>query len=260
MEIKFNIGVSDSIQNHNTDYTDQFITINQFVNHAKEGRSFRQFQNSNGRYNLIVFDFIIEYQTPRSIQQIMNWSMIQPTIILYYNEHTHAHARAKLIYYVEEGFSIEEFIKIYKLLMYVVFAIENLALILVQNDLSFLLNDVQYIDNSSPVKSEVYHENTVSVDKLNQLYKLNFGCKTYGELYDRIVLPYFKREFDNMLNPIYTKPSPITTTDNEIFDNFKSYYETCPKKERTIRKLAKHFKLTRYRSELLIKMCLVDII
>jgi hypothetical protein len=72
MELQFNIGVSDSIQESNSNYTEQLITMNQFVKHTKEERSFRQLQNHNGRYNLIVFDFKIEYQTPRTLQDIMN--------------------------------------------------------------------------------------------------------------------------------------------------------------------------------------------
>ena len=254
MELQFNIGLSDSNQESNSDYTDQLITMNQFINYAKEGRSFRQLENPNGRYNLIVFDFKIEYQTSRTLQQIMSWFYLQPTMILYMD---HARTRAFLLYYIEEGFTNEEFLKIYTLLLYVVYSHEDLGLLLLQNDLTYLLNPVQYIDNSIPiVKSEVNHLNTISIEKINQLYKLNPGLNTYEELYDRIVLPYFKRKFDSIFNNSAIKPSPINNTDNDLFSSFKTYYFQCTEKDRSIRKLAKHFNLTRYRSEQLIKRCI----
>lgn len=251
MELQFNIGVSDCIQEP-TDYSEQLITMNPFVKYAKEGRCFKQFENPNGRYNLIVFDFKIEYQTRRSLQDIMSWFYIQPTMVLY-NEH----ARAFLIYYIEEGFTQEEFLKIYTLLLYVVYSHEDLGLLLEQNDLSYLLNPIQFIDNSLPVvKTEVFHGNTITIEKINQLYKLNPGCNTYEELYNRIVLPYFKRKFDSIFNFSATQPSPINNTDNDFYNEFKTYYFQCNEQDRSIRKLATQFNLTRYRSEQLIKRCL----
>jgi len=253
MELQFNIRVSDSIQ-ESTDYTEQLITMNQFIKYAKEGRSFSQFENPNGRYNLIVFDFKIEYQTPRTLQDIMSWFYLQPTMVLYTD---HARTRAFLLYYIEEGFTQEEFLKIYTLLLYVVYSHEDLGLLLLQNDLSYLSNLIQYIDNSLPiVKSEINYGNTISIEKLNQLYKLNPGCNTYEELYDRIVLPYFKRKFDSIFNNSAIKPSPINNTDNDFYNEFKTYYFQSTEKDRSIRKLAKKFNLTRYRSEQLIKMSL----
>ena len=254
MELQFNIGVSDDIQDVNTNYTEQLITMNQFINYAKEGRSFRQFQNPESRYNLIVFDFKIEYQTPRTLQQIMSWFYIQPTMVLY-NEH--ACARAFLIYYIEEGFNKDEFLKIYSLLLYVVYSHEDLGLLLLQNNLSYLSNPIQFIDNSLPIiKSEINYGNTISIEKLNQLYKLTPGCNTYEELYNKIVLPYFKRKFDRIFNFNDIQPSPINNNDNDFYNEFKTYYFQCTEKDRSIRKIAKYFKLTRYRSEQLIKMCL----
>jgi len=255
MELQFNIGMSDSNKESNSDYTEQLITMNQFIKYAKEGMSFRQFENPNGSYNLIVFDFKIEYQTPRTLHQIMSWFYLQPTMVLYYNEH--ACARAFLIYYIEEGFTQEEFLKIYILLLYVVYSHEDLGLLLLQNDLTYLLNPVQYIENSIPiVKSEVNHLNTISIERLNQLYKLTPGLNTYEELYDRIVLPYFKRKFDSIFNFSDIQPSLINNTDNDFYNEFKTYYFQCNEQDRSIRKLATQFNLTRYRSDQLIKMCL----
>jgi len=258
MEKQFTIGVSDRIQIDNSNdikYTEELITMNQFLNYAKEGRSFAQFMNPEGRYNLICFDFRIDYIKPRSIQDIMSWFYLQPTAVLY---STHAGARAYLLYYVEDGFSKEEFLRLYTLLMYVVYSHEDLDVLLDQNDLSFLVNDIQYIGNTLPIiKTEYNPKNTISIDKLNQLYKLEPGCNNYNDLYDRIVLPYFKRRFDKSLfSCCNTNPEPITTIDNEFFNEFKTYYFQCNQNDRTIRKLAKHFNLTRYRSEQYIKQCL----
>jgi hypothetical protein len=131
--------------------------------------------------------------------------------------------------------------------MYVVYSHEDLDVLLDQNDLSFLLNDIQYIGNTLPViKTEYNPRNTISIDKLNQLYKLNPGYNNYNDLYDRIVLPYFKRRFDKLLfNCIDATPTPTTSMDNEFFNEFKTYYFQCNENDRTIRKLAKHFHLTR---------------
>ncbi|MDD4990974.1 MAG: hypothetical protein PHR83_01970 [Paludibacter sp.] len=256
MEIQFTIGVSDKIQIDNSNdiqYTEELITMNQFINYVKEGRSFAQFLNPELKYNLICFDFQIDYIKPRSIQDIMSWFYLQPTAVLY----TRAGVRAYLLYYVEDGFTKEEFLKLYALLMYVVYSHEDLDVLLDQNDLSFLVEDIQYIGKNSPViKTEYNPKNTISIDKLNQLYKLNPGCNNYNDLYDKIVLPYFKQRFDKSLFSCIETTTPTTTIDNEFFNEFKTYYFQCNQNDRTIRKLAKHFNLTRYRSEQYIKQCL----
>jgi len=258
MEIQFTIGVSDRIQIDNSSdiqYTEELITMNQFINYERERRSFAQFLNPEGRYNLVCFDFTIDYITPRTLKDIMSWFYLQPTAALY---STHAYARGYVLYYVEEGFTKEEFLKVYALLMYVVYSHEDLDVLLDQNDLSLLVNDIQYISNTLPViKTEYNTKNTITIDKLNQLYKLEPGYNNYNDLYDKIVLPYFKKRFDKLLfNCCNTNPAPSTTMDNEFFNEFKTYYFQCNENERTIRKMARHFNLTRYRSEQYIKLCI----
>lgn len=256
MEIQFTIGVSDRIQGDNSNdiqYTEELITMNQLINFERERRSFAQFLNPEGRYNIVCFDFRIDYITPRTLKDIMSWFYLQPTAVLY-----STHACGYLLYYVENGFTREEFLKVYALLMYVVYSHEDLDVLLDQNDLSFLLNDIQYIGNTLPViKTEYNPKNTISINKLNQLYKQESGYNNYNDLYDRIVLPYFKRRFDKLLfNCSNATPTPTTSMDNEFFNEFKTYYFQCNENDRTIRKLAKYFHLTRYRSEQYIKQCL----
>ena len=257
MEIQFIIGVSDSVPVDNSNdiqYNEEHITMNQFINYAKEGRGFAEFMNPAGRYNLVCFDFTIDYITPRTLKDIMSWFYLQPTTVLY----THACARGYLLYYVEDGFTKEEFLKVYALLMYVVYSHEDLDVLLNQNDLLFLLNDIEYISNRLPViKTEYNPRNTISIDKLNQLYKLEPGYNNYNDLYDKIVLPYFKRRFDKLLfNCSNATPTLATSMDNEFFNEFKTYYFQCNENDRTIRKMAKRFNLTRYRSEQYIKQCI----
>jgi hypothetical protein len=148
-------------------------------------------------------------------------------------------------------------LKIYTLLLCVVYSHEDLDVLLNQNDLSYLLNPIQHLENSLPVvKSEVNYGNTKSIEKIKQLYKLNSGC-TYDELYDRTILAYFKIKFDKLLfSCCDTNTIPNTTIYNKFFNKFKTYYFQCNKNDRTIRKLANQFNLTRYRSEQYIKQCI----